>query len=64
VLSAPALSISITLIRRDGRHMSPAASSFWSLVLEHLESEHSRVGVAGARPSSLHTPRVLVGGTS
>ena len=39
LLSAPALSVSVTLIRRAGRHASPAASSFWSLVLEHLQSQ-------------------------
>lgn len=36
VLSAPALSVSLTLIRRAARHMSPAASGFWSLVLQDL----------------------------
>ena len=64
LLSAPALSVPVTLIRLTGRHMSPAASSFWSLVLEHLKSGHRRAGVpVGARPSTLHTSRVLVGGT-
>jgi DNA-binding transcriptional LysR family regulator len=64
LLSAPALSISVTLIRRAGRHMSPAASSFWSLVLEHLTSGHRRtLAPVGARPSTLQTSRALVGGT-
>ena len=64
LLSAPALSVSVTLIRLAGRHMSPAASSCWSLVLEHLKSDHRRARVpVGARPSTLHTSRVLVGGT-
>ena len=44
LLSAPALSVSVTLIRLAGRHMSPAASSFWSLVLEHLKSQQGGVG--------------------
>jgi DNA-binding transcriptional LysR family regulator len=44
LLSAPALSVSVTLIRLAGRHMSPAAGSFWSLVLEHLRSQHPSVG--------------------
>jgi DNA-binding transcriptional LysR family regulator len=39
LLAAPALTLSVTLIRRAGRHISPAASSFWSLVLEHLRSQ-------------------------
>jgi DNA-binding transcriptional LysR family regulator len=44
LLSAPALSVSVTLIRLAGRHMSPAASGFWSLVLEHLKSHQRGVG--------------------
>jgi len=44
LLSAPALSVPVTLIRLAGRHMSPAASSFWSLVLEHLKSQQRGAG--------------------
>jgi DNA-binding transcriptional LysR family regulator len=36
LLAAPALSVSVALIRRAGRHMSPPASSFWFPALEHL----------------------------
>ena len=39
LLSAPALSIVISIIRLVGRHMSPAADAFWGLVLKHLRSE-------------------------
>jgi DNA-binding transcriptional LysR family regulator len=39
LLSAPALSIKISMIRLVGRHMSPAAEAFWGLVLKHLKSE-------------------------
>jgi len=46
LLAAPALSVPVTLIRLAGRHMSPTASSFWSLVLDGLKSQH---GTAGAR---------------
>ena len=44
LLSAPALSVAVTLIRLAGRHMSPAASSFWSLVLEQLKLQQRRAG--------------------
>jgi hypothetical protein len=44
LLSAPALSVAITLIRLAGRHMSPAASSFWSLVIERLKSPQRAIG--------------------
>ena len=46
LLAAPALSVPVTLIRLAGRHMSPTASSFWSLVLDGLKSQH---GNGGAR---------------
>jgi DNA-binding transcriptional LysR family regulator len=39
LLSAPALSIVISMIRLAGRHMSPAAEAFWGLMPEHLKSE-------------------------
>jgi DNA-binding transcriptional LysR family regulator len=39
LLSAPALSISISMIRLLGRHMSPAAEAFWGLVLKSLKSD-------------------------
>ncbi len=39
LLSAPALSVSISMIRLLGRHMSPAAEAFWALVLKHLKSD-------------------------
>ena len=39
LLSAPALSIKISMVRLVGRHMSPAAEAFWGLVLKHLKSE-------------------------
>jgi hypothetical protein len=38
-MSAPALSIVISMIRLAGRHMSPAAEAFWGLMPEHLKSE-------------------------
>jgi DNA-binding transcriptional LysR family regulator len=38
-LTAPSLSVAVTLLRLCGRHMSPAASSFMTLVLTHLTSE-------------------------
>ena len=44
LLSAPALSVSLTLIRLAGRHMSPAAFSFWSLMLDHFTSQRHGVG--------------------
>ena len=39
LLSAPALSIPIAMIRLIGRHMSPAAEAFWGLVLKDLRSQ-------------------------
>jgi DNA-binding transcriptional LysR family regulator len=44
LLSAPALSVSLALIRLAGRPMSPTASSFWSLVLDRLQSQQPAVG--------------------
>ena len=44
LLSAPALSVSLTLIRLAGRHMSPAAFSFWSLMLDHFKLQRHGVG--------------------
>jgi DNA-binding transcriptional LysR family regulator len=44
LLSAPALSVAVAMIRLSGRHMSPAASSFWSLVLEQLKSPQRGTG--------------------
>ena len=38
VLSAPALSIVISMIRLLGRHMSPTAEACWGLTLKHLKS--------------------------
>jgi hypothetical protein len=38
-LIAPSLSVAVSLLRLNGRHMSPAASSFMALVLTHLTSE-------------------------
>jgi DNA-binding transcriptional LysR family regulator len=40
LLSSPALSIRVSMIRLNSRHMSPAAESFWSLVLKELSSQH------------------------
>jgi len=48
LLAAPALSVSVTLIRLAGRHMSPTAASFWSLVLEHLKLQQRGVGLPSA----------------
>jgi len=39
LLSAPALSIQVSMIRLVGRHLSPTAESFWTLVLEQLRSQ-------------------------
>jgi hypothetical protein len=39
LLTAPALSIAISMIRLVGRHMSPAAEAFWGLVLKDLKSQ-------------------------
>jgi DNA-binding transcriptional LysR family regulator len=39
LLSAPALSIQVSMIRLVGRHLSPTAESFWALVLEQLRSQ-------------------------
>jgi DNA-binding transcriptional LysR family regulator len=39
LLSSPALAIPVSMIRLVGRHLSPAAESFWSLVLQHLHSQ-------------------------
>src|SRR5262249_17759757 len=44
LLSSPALSIQVSMIRLVGRHLSPAAESFWSLVLERLQSQQRGVG--------------------
>jgi DNA-binding transcriptional LysR family regulator len=44
LLAAPALSVPVTLIRLAGRHMSPTAASFWSLVLDGLKAQHGGVG--------------------
>jgi DNA-binding transcriptional LysR family regulator len=38
-LTAPALSVPVSLLWLSERHMSPAASSFMTLVLTHLKSE-------------------------
>jgi hypothetical protein len=53
-----ALSVSVTLIGRAGRHMSPAASSFWSLVLEQLKSPQRKVGVPVGDVARLRRRRV------
>ena len=39
LLSSPALSVQVSMIRLAGRHLSPAAESFWSLVLQHFHSQ-------------------------
>jgi DNA-binding transcriptional LysR family regulator len=39
LLSSPALSIQVSMIRLIGRHLSPAAEGFWSLVLQHFHSQ-------------------------
>jgi DNA-binding transcriptional LysR family regulator len=51
LLSAPALTVPITVFRLAGRQMSPAASSFWSLVVNHLKAQHVArvVDMRGAR---------------
>ena len=64
LLSAPALSITVSMIRLTGRHMSPAAEAFWGLVLKHLKSEQSRhvarpVETRGARARKSSQARVL-----
>ena len=64
LLSAPALSIKISLVRLVARHMSPAAEAFWGLVLKHLKLEH-RVQTTrspkarGARSRKTSRPRVV-----
>jgi DNA-binding transcriptional LysR family regulator len=71
LLSAPALSISISMIRLLGRHMSPAAEAFWGLVLKTLKSDprlsatrvhrsggRSRAGRRSPTVSSSHRSRV------
>jgi len=40
LLSAPAFAVSITVIRLAGRQLSPAASSFWNLVVNELKGHH------------------------
>jgi DNA-binding transcriptional LysR family regulator len=63
LLSAPALSITISMIRLIGRHMSPAAEAFWGLVPKHLKSrQHGQTprsfgGGGGSRKTS--RPRVI-----
>ena len=56
LLSAPAMSVSVTLIRRAGRHMSPPAFSFWSTVLDgagglphHDRRQAATAGAAGPK---------------
>jgi DNA-binding transcriptional LysR family regulator len=44
LLSAPALSVPLSLIRLATRHMSPAATSFWSLVVDSLKSQQRGFG--------------------
>jgi DNA-binding transcriptional LysR family regulator len=55
LLTAPALSIPISMIRLVGRHMSPAAEAFWELVLNHLKwqqrGQMTRTLQAGVGPS-------------
>jgi DNA-binding transcriptional LysR family regulator len=41
LLSAPALAISVSMIRLIGRHMSPAAEAFWGLVLKDVKSHQT-----------------------
>ena len=67
LLSAPALSIVISMIRLLGRHMSPAAEAFWGLVLKRLKSEPRASATRSHRASDArsrtgrraHTPRSL-----
>jgi DNA-binding transcriptional LysR family regulator len=64
LLSAPALSIVISMIRLAGRHMSPAAEAFWGLMLEHLKSEPRasatrRQKTSGARSRKATRPHAL-----
>jgi len=47
-LTAPSLSVPVTLLRLSGRHMSPTASSFLTLVLTHLKSESRAPNRRGA----------------
>jgi DNA-binding transcriptional LysR family regulator len=47
LLTAPALSIPISMIRLIGRHMSPAAEAFWGLMLKDLRS-HRRWQAPGS----------------
>ena len=48
LLTAPALSIKISMVRLVGRHMSPAAEAFWGLVFKHLKSEQRVVSTRSA----------------
>jgi hypothetical protein len=64
LLSAPALSVTISMIRLIGRHMSPAAEAFWGLVLKHLKSQqHGPLArsreARGARSRKTSRPRVI-----
>ena len=54
LLSSPALSIQVSMIRLVGRHLSPAAESFWSLVLQHF---HSQQRWGATRVSSISSSR-------
>jgi DNA-binding transcriptional LysR family regulator len=54
LLSSPALSIQVSMIRLVGRHLSPAAESFWSLVLQHF---HSQQRWGATRVSSISNSR-------
>jgi DNA-binding transcriptional LysR family regulator len=64
LLSGPALSIVISMIRLVGRHMSPAAEAFWGLVLKHLKSERRASATRPQNASDAHSrkatrPRAL-----
>ena len=62
LLSAPALSIRISMIRLVGRHMSPVAEAFWALVLKHLKSQlpgQTTQEAGGARSRKTSRPRVI-----
>jgi DNA-binding transcriptional LysR family regulator len=58
LLSAPALSIQLSMIRLVGRHLSPAAESFWALVLEQLRSQQHWGRTRVPNGASTRSPKV------
>ena len=56
LLSAPALAITVSMIRLAGRDMSPAAASFWALALNELTSQHYVPLTRFSRVEGRHSP--------